>query len=181
MGETTRGAKRLGGKRPGRKRLAKRLGEEMVWGRNVSDSNICINRPIFIFQYINGGLGYFDGRLFFLFFFFFLFRSVPLSRILAQISIIRVTQFRNSRTWQTSRSTFKMAASTLVNFVKRNSRILSQSCRLLISRAQTKTAYLDHIRPCSSTSRIKEHCNIGTIGHVDHGKTTLTAAITKVK
>jgi elongation factor Tu len=28
--------------------------------------------------------------------------------------------------------------------------------------------------------RKKEHCNIGTIGHVDHGKTTLTAAITKV-
>lgn len=24
------------------------------------------------------------------------------------------------------------------------------------------------------------HCNVGTIGHVDHGKTTLTAAITKV-
>ncbi|QQR49014.1 elongation factor Tu [bacterium] len=28
--------------------------------------------------------------------------------------------------------------------------------------------------------RTKEHCNVGTIGHVDHGKTTLTAAITKV-
>ena len=28
--------------------------------------------------------------------------------------------------------------------------------------------------------RTKAHCNIGTIGHVDHGKTTLTAAITKV-
>ncbi|MCB0017888.1 MAG: GTP-binding protein, partial [Anaerolineales bacterium] len=27
--------------------------------------------------------------------------------------------------------------------------------------------------------REKPHCNIGTIGHVDHGKTTLTAAITK--
>jgi len=27
--------------------------------------------------------------------------------------------------------------------------------------------------------RVKDHCNIGTIGHVDHGKTTLTAAITK--
>ncbi len=27
--------------------------------------------------------------------------------------------------------------------------------------------------------RSKPHCNIGTIGHVDHGKTTLTAAITK--
>ena len=31
-----------------------------------------------------------------------------------------------------------------------------------------------------SYERKKPHCNIGTIGHVDHGKTTLTAAITKV-
>jgi hypothetical protein len=30
-------------------------------------------------------------------------------------------------------------------------------------------------------SREKPHVNIGTIGHVDHGKTTLTAAITKGK
>ena len=29
--------------------------------------------------------------------------------------------------------------------------------------------------------RTKVHMNVGTIGHVDHGKTTLTAAITKVK
>ena len=28
--------------------------------------------------------------------------------------------------------------------------------------------------------RVKEHINVGTIGHVDHGKTTLTAAMTKV-
>ena len=28
--------------------------------------------------------------------------------------------------------------------------------------------------------RSKPHVNVGTIGHVDHGKTTLTAAITKV-
>ena len=28
--------------------------------------------------------------------------------------------------------------------------------------------------------RTKPHCNVGTIGHVDHGKTTLTAAITKL-
>ena len=27
--------------------------------------------------------------------------------------------------------------------------------------------------------RTKEHMNVGTIGHIDHGKTTLTAAITK--
>lgn len=30
-------------------------------------------------------------------------------------------------------------------------------------------------------SRSKPHLNVGTIGHVDHGKTTLTAAITKVR
>jgi hypothetical protein len=30
-------------------------------------------------------------------------------------------------------------------------------------------------------SRTKPHLNIGTIGHVDHGKTTLTAAITKAR
>jgi elongation factor Tu len=29
-------------------------------------------------------------------------------------------------------------------------------------------------------NRFKPHCNVGTIGHVDHGKTTLTAALTKV-
>ncbi len=29
-------------------------------------------------------------------------------------------------------------------------------------------------------ARTKPHANVGTIGHVDHGKTTLTAAITKV-
>jgi translation elongation factor EF-Tu-like GTPase len=28
--------------------------------------------------------------------------------------------------------------------------------------------------------RTKPHANVGTIGHIDHGKTTLTAAITKV-
>ncbi|MDX2020727.1 MAG: GTP-binding protein, partial [Deltaproteobacteria bacterium] len=30
-------------------------------------------------------------------------------------------------------------------------------------------------------NRNKPHLNVGTIGHVDHGKTTLTAAITKVQ
>ncbi|MHB8325709.1 MAG: GTP-binding protein, partial [Candidatus Dormibacteria bacterium] len=29
-------------------------------------------------------------------------------------------------------------------------------------------------------SSTKPHLNVGTIGHIDHGKTTLTAAITKV-
>ena len=34
--------------------------------------------------------------------------------------------------------------------------------------------------PKKNSTRNKPHCNIGTIGHVDHGKTSLTAAITKV-
>lgn len=35
-----------------------------------------------------------------------------------------------------------------------------------------------HVRHYSKEG--KQHCNVGTIGHVDHGKTTLTAAITKI-
>ncbi len=35
-------------------------------------------------------------------------------------------------------------------------------------------------RTFATYDRTKPHFNIGTIGHVDHGKTTLTAAITKV-
>lgn len=34
-------------------------------------------------------------------------------------------------------------------------------------------------KPTIKFKRTKPHCNVGTIGHVDHGKTTLTAAITK--
>jgi elongation factor Tu len=36
------------------------------------------------------------------------------------------------------------------------------------------------LRSLSTYVRSKPHINIGTIGHVDHGKTTLTAAITKI-
>ena len=36
------------------------------------------------------------------------------------------------------------------------------------------------VRCLSTYDRSKPHMNVGTIGHVDHGKTTLTAAITKV-
>ena len=32
----------------------------------------------------------------------------------------------------------------------------------------------------AKTAGTKPHCNVGTIGHIDHGKTTLTAAITRV-
>lgn len=39
---------------------------------------------------------------------------------------------------------------------------------------------LNFIRHFSKAVDNSNHCNIGTIGHVDHGKTTLTAAITKI-
>ena len=38
----------------------------------------------------------------------------------------------------------------------------------------------DRSKPHVNFDRSKPHVNIGTIGHVDHGKTTLTAAITQV-
>merc|ERR1711977_75297 len=43
-----------------------------------------------------------------------------------------------------------------------------------------KRVALGPIRSLATFDRSKPHLNIGTIGHVDHGKTTLTAAITKV-
>ncbi|KAH0956391.1 hypothetical protein HN011_010333 [Eciton burchellii] len=44
----------------------------------------------------------------------------------------------------------------------------------------TLTSQRFYTRDKEVYNRNKPHCNIGTIGHVDHGKTTLTAAITKV-
>ena len=54
------------------------------------------------------------------------------------------------------------------------SQLLTFSCR----RQQLSTSPL--VLEKQVFKRDKPHCNIGTIGHVDHGKTTLTAAITKV-
>jgi len=55
----------------------------------------------------------------------------------------------------------------------------SRSCAKPVLRCFNKA----HFVPCAtmaSFDRNKPHMNIGTIGHVDHGKTTLTAAITKI-
>lgn len=41
-------------------------------------------------------------------------------------------------------------------------------------------SYRSHSHVRHSSNKGKLHCNVGTIGHVDHGKTTLTAAITKI-
>jgi len=47
-------------------------------------------------------------------------------------------------------------------------------------RTLVRSQALRHARGLATYERTKPHLNIGTIGHVDHGKTTLTAAITKV-
>ena len=59
----------------------------------------------------------------------------------------------------------------------------TQSARAVI---QTETQFVRHYAGAPGgaaydiNTRTKPHLNVGTIGHVDHGKTTLTAAITKV-
>src|SRR6202047_3908625 len=46
--------------------------------------------------------------------------------------------------------------------------------------SQTPRGNRDKSMAKQKFERNKPHCNVGTIGHVDHGKTTLTAALTKV-
>ncbi|XP_041972572.1 elongation factor Tu-like [Aricia agestis] len=56
-----------------------------------------------------------------------------------------------------------------------------KSCNVSVSSGYTLNIinrnYCAKTKPATNE---KKHCNIGTIGHVDHGKTTLTAAITKI-
>src|SRR5215207_11039743 len=54
----------------------------------------------------------------------------------------------------------------------------SRACTKVRHRTQTHTG-LSHMAK-AKFERTKPHVNVGTIGHVDHGKTTLTAALTKV-
>lgn len=57
----------------------------------------------------------------------------------------------------------------------------NQQCHFHIKSRTLNNFILTSKNQCYSTlSKKEEHCNVGTIGHVDHGKTTLTAAITKV-
>jgi elongation factor Tu len=71
-------------------------------------------------------------------------------------------------------------------------RSCAQNCRQLSARLFELTRGVNHplkltnltklytTKPPEKNTPEKPHCNVGTIGHVDHGKTTLTAAITKV-
>jgi elongation factor Tu len=68
-----------------------------------------------------------------------------------------------------------MTVSFFVKSVPR-SVFAKSSCRTTF----TGTFSLSSPRFFATFERTKPHVNIGTIGHVDHGKTTLTAAITMV-
>ena len=60
---------------------------------------------------------------------------------------------------------------------------IALTTRLLLRRGlQNPLLYRTTVRALAADAyqRTKPHVNIGTIGHVDHGKTTLTQAITKV-
>ena len=57
--------------------------------------------------------------------------------------------------------------------------LCSRALEALCQRLQWSTG-LRTMSTYDINTRSKPHLNIGTIGHVDHGKTTLTAAITKV-
>lgn len=70
------------------------------------------------------------------------------------------------------------------NFIKHISNISFKTYRhnlaFLGCSKLSSTNRFSVVNYCSKEVAEERHCNIGTIGHVDHGKTTLTAAITKV-
>lgn len=66
-------------------------------------------------------------------------------------------------------------------FLRPSSFLSSGASRVLLSSARRSAAVASTTtRGFAEFKRDKPHVNIGTIGHVDHGKTTLTQAITKV-
>lgn len=68
----------------------------------------------------------------------------------------------------------------LVKYFTFNSTAMFQRIQSLLPRRLALTSRPLLTRGYAAYNRTKPHVNIGTIGHVDHGKTTLTAAITKV-
>ncbi|XP_070390361.1 elongation factor Tu 2 [Dermacentor albipictus] len=74
----------------------------------------------------------------------------------------------------------RLVGSTHVTFRTLASKQCSAPCASRLWIAQRFLATPTPATAKKVFQREKPHCNIGTIGHVDHGKTTLTAAITKV-
>merc|ERR1712032_1101277 len=60
------------------------------------------------------------------------------------------------------------------------SKFFLQNAQFTLAKQDRFSLHAFSQRLYASFDRSKPHLNVGTIGHVDHGKTTLTAAITKV-
>ena len=65
------------------------------------------------------------------------------------------------------------------SLIHANKQIQTRGFAEAASKASAEAASSSSKSAKATFSRAKPHVNIGTIGHVDHGKTTLTAAITK--
>lgn len=75
----------------------------------------------------------------------------------------------------------------LINIFNLLIRSNHQLTRPILRKNCISSRNFENLRSLSTAKKIElvpdgdlNHCNVGTIGHVDHGKTTLTAAITKV-
>ncbi|KAF7495997.1 Elongation factor Tu [Sarcoptes scabiei] len=76
----------------------------------------------------------------------------------------------------------------MMQLFKRNRSIISSYLKLFLDSNVLSKSIVSKLKPRSTSARVfsskpidtKEHINIGTIGHVDHGKTTLTSALTKI-
>src|SRR5271165_4010599 len=73
----------------------------------------------------------------------------------------------------------RKCASFTCRRLKKSNRFCAQSFTRFTSTLR-RLARQTHFMAKEKFERTKPHCNVGTIGHIDHGKTTLTAAITKV-
>ncbi len=74
----------------------------------------------------------------------------------------------------------RLAAKTSTSFLPRTTSLATQQGRAAAGHHQRYVLHLATRTFAVNFDRTKPHVNIGTIGHVDHGKTTLTQAITKV-
>lgn len=80
----------------------------------------------------------------------------------------------SSSSWYSSPPLSYTTTSSINQYATASTCVHSRQSRLFASASASAASAYD------INSRTKPHLNIGTIGHVDHGKTTLTAAITKV-
>ena len=73
-------------------------------------------------------------------------------------------------------ATMETSAAAMMGTTGTRTATATATARRALGRGEMRRTYAAY----DINTRSKPHLNVGTIGHVDHGKTTLTAAITKV-